>query len=93
MSASRAPHPDDLTVRIEPMRRRHLRSVLRIEAQSYPRPWTLGIFLSELRQRDTLALRGIAWGRLRPVTALRHVDGSRLVFPEIQSWHGADTAN
>ena len=53
MSASRAPHPDDLTVRIEPMRRRHLRSVLRIEAQSYPRPWTLGIFLSELRQRES----------------------------------------
>ena len=47
----------------------------------------------ELRQRDTLALRGIAWRRLRPVTALRHVDGSRLVFSEIQSWHGADTAN
>ena len=53
MSASRQPHPDDLVVRIEPMRRRHLRPVLRIEAQAYPRPWTLGIFLSELRQRET----------------------------------------
>jgi ribosomal-protein-alanine N-acetyltransferase len=53
VNASRAPHADDLIVRIEPMRRRHLRPVLRIEAQSYPRPWTLGIFLSELRQRET----------------------------------------
>jgi len=47
----------------------------------------------QLRQRDTLALRGIAWRRLRSVAALRHVYGSRLVFPEIQSRHRADTAN
>lgn len=33
---------------IEPMRRRHLRSVLAIEGQVYPRPWTLGVFQSEL---------------------------------------------
>lgn len=30
------------------MRRRHLRSVLRIEGQVCPRPWTVGLFLSEL---------------------------------------------
>jgi ribosomal-protein-alanine N-acetyltransferase len=30
------------------MRRRHLRSVLRIEGQVYPRPWTLTLFLGEL---------------------------------------------
>jgi ribosomal-protein-alanine N-acetyltransferase len=35
-------------VQVVPMRRRHLRSVLGIEAQVYPRPWTLGLFLSEL---------------------------------------------
>jgi ribosomal-protein-alanine N-acetyltransferase len=35
------------------MRRRHLRSVLRIEAQVYPRPWSLPLFMSEL------SLRGI----------------------------------
>lgn len=35
------------------MRRRHLRSVLRIEAQVYPRPWSLGLFLSELALRTT----------------------------------------
>jgi ribosomal-protein-alanine N-acetyltransferase len=38
----------DLAVQVVPMRRRHLRSVLQIEAQVYPRPWTLGLFLSEL---------------------------------------------
>jgi len=50
---SPVPDPDDLEVRISPMRRRHLRSVLRIEAQVYPRPWTFGLFLSEIGQRAT----------------------------------------
>src|SRR5438876_11824352 len=35
------------------MRRRHLRSVLRIEAQVYPTPWTHGLFVSELALRST----------------------------------------
>ncbi len=35
-------------VTIEPMRRRHLRQVLGIEAQVYPRPWSIGIFQTEL---------------------------------------------
>lgn len=38
-----------------PMRRRHLRSVLRIEQQVYPRPWSLSLFLSELALRHTRA--------------------------------------
>jgi len=42
-----------LEVRITPMRRRHLRSVLRIENQVYPRPWSLGLFMSELALRST----------------------------------------
>jgi len=33
---------------IEPMRRRHLRNVLTIEAKVYPKPWTLGVFHAEL---------------------------------------------
>src|SRR5438128_10916756 len=37
------------------MRRRHLRSVLRIEAQVYPRPWSLSLFMSELALRGTRA--------------------------------------
>jgi [ribosomal protein S18]-alanine N-acetyltransferase len=32
------------------MRRRHLRGVLEIERQVYPRPWSTNLFLSELRQ-------------------------------------------
>jgi len=39
---------ENLAVQVVPMRRRHLRSVLHIEAQVYPRPWTLGLFLSEI---------------------------------------------
>ena len=44
-----------LHVSVQPMRRRHLRSVLRIEAQVYPRPWSLGLFMSELALRTTRA--------------------------------------
>jgi len=40
-------------VHLVPMRRRHLRSVLRIEAQVYPRPWSLALFMSELGLRTT----------------------------------------
>jgi ribosomal-protein-alanine N-acetyltransferase len=47
------PRPEDLEVHLVPMRRRHLRSVLRIEAQVYPRPWSLSLFLSELALRST----------------------------------------
>ena len=43
----------DLHVDIVAMRRRHLRGVLRIEAQVYPRPWSLGLFLSELALRTS----------------------------------------
>ncbi len=50
--ASWPPAPDQLVVRINPMRRRHLRAVGRIEGQVYPRPWTHATFLSELAQRD-----------------------------------------
>jgi ribosomal-protein-alanine N-acetyltransferase len=45
----------DLVVHLVPMRRRHLRSVLRIEAQVYPRPWSLSLFMSELALRTTRA--------------------------------------
>ena len=37
------------------MRRRHVRSVLRIEQQVYPRPWSSSLFLSELALRSTRA--------------------------------------
>jgi ribosomal-protein-alanine N-acetyltransferase len=44
-----------LAVQLVPMRRRHLRSVLRIEAQVYPRPWSISLFMSELALRSTRA--------------------------------------
>jgi ribosomal-protein-alanine N-acetyltransferase len=47
------PLREGLTVHLQPMRRRHLRSVLRIEQQVYPRPWTMSLFLSELALRST----------------------------------------
>jgi ribosomal-protein-alanine N-acetyltransferase len=46
---------EPLEVHLVPMRRRHLRSVLRIETQVYPRPWSLSLFLSELALRSTRA--------------------------------------
>ncbi|MGH9067005.1 MAG: ribosomal protein S18-alanine N-acetyltransferase [Acidimicrobiales bacterium] len=47
--------PEPLMVHLVPMRRRHLRSVLRIEAQVYARPWSLGLFVSELALRSARA--------------------------------------
>ena len=35
------------------MRRRHLRKVLAIESQVYPRPWSASLFLSEMSQRTS----------------------------------------
>jgi ribosomal-protein-alanine N-acetyltransferase len=42
-------------VALAAMRRRHLRGVLRIEAHNPHRPWSLGLFMSELRQTDSRA--------------------------------------
>jgi [ribosomal protein S18]-alanine N-acetyltransferase len=53
--AARAPDvidPRDADVRIVAMRRRHLRSVLKIERQVHPRPWSHSVFANELGQSD-----------------------------------------
>src|SRR3954470_22492908 len=42
----------ELDVQLVPMRRRHLRSVMRIEVQVYPRPWSLSLFRSERALRS-----------------------------------------
>ena len=55
MNAAARPDDDGLEVHIVPMRRRHLRSVLRIEGEVYPRPWSMSLFLSELALRSTRA--------------------------------------
>ncbi len=46
---------EPLEVHVAPMRRRHLRSVVRIEQQVYPRPWTHSLFVSELALRSSRA--------------------------------------
>ncbi|HVM63631.1 MAG TPA: ribosomal protein S18-alanine N-acetyltransferase [Acidimicrobiales bacterium] len=53
MAVRAEPIPDELEVRIVAMRRRHLRAVLRIESQVYPRPWSLALFMSELGLRSS----------------------------------------
>lgn len=47
------PEITDLEVHITPMRRRHLRGVVRIESQVYPRPWSHSLFVSELALRSS----------------------------------------
>src|SRR5215470_9895425 len=49
------PDVEALSVTIQPMRRRHIRAVLRIEQQVYPRPWSSSLFMSELALRATRA--------------------------------------
>jgi ribosomal-protein-alanine N-acetyltransferase len=55
LAVSPKPDPEPLLVSVVPMRRRHVRSVLRIEQQVYPRPWSMSLFLSELALRSTRA--------------------------------------
>jgi ribosomal-protein-alanine N-acetyltransferase len=40
-------------VHLVSLRRRHLRSVTRIEGQVYPRPWSLPLFVSEISLRNS----------------------------------------
>ena len=54
------PEPAEMHVKIVPMRRRHLRSVLRIEDQVYPRPWSLAVFHGEIASRDGSRLYVVA---------------------------------
>ena len=53
MAVARIPAPEEIDVTIGPMRRRHLRGVLKIEQQVYPRPWSIGLFMSELGYRGS----------------------------------------
>lgn len=55
MAQAKTDRDPGLTVHVVPMRRRHLRSVLRIESQVYPRPWSLSLFMSELALRTSRA--------------------------------------
>jgi ribosomal-protein-alanine N-acetyltransferase len=55
VQARREVGPEQLVVHIVPMRRRHLRSVLKIESQVYARPWSLSLFVSEMALRTSRA--------------------------------------
>jgi [ribosomal protein S18]-alanine N-acetyltransferase len=46
------PSVDSRQVAFEPMRRRHLPAVMRTERRAHPKPWSLGVFTSELAQGD-----------------------------------------
>jgi ribosomal-protein-alanine N-acetyltransferase len=79
-----------LEVAIVAMRRRHLRSVLRIESSVYPRPWSLGLFNSELSMKGSRAYRVakvgptiVGYGGLMHVAGEGHVT-TLAVDP---SWH------
>jgi len=45
--------PPPIAVQIESMKRKHVRDVLAIEREVYPRPWSASLFFSELTQRKT----------------------------------------
>ncbi len=42
-----------MPVTLQPMRRKHVREVLTIERQVYPRPWSAALFFSEISQRTS----------------------------------------
>jgi ribosomal-protein-alanine N-acetyltransferase len=90
MAAEQLSLPDDLEVVIGPMKRRHLRGVLRIEGKVYPRPWSMGLFMSELAYRSSrvyLVVRSgatvVGYGGVMLVTDDGHVT-TLAVDP---SWH------
>lgn len=51
MRAPADPPEVPIEVTIGPMRRRHVREVLAIERQVYPRPWSAALFFSEIAQK------------------------------------------
>lgn len=50
------------TVQLVPMRRKHVRSVMRIESEVYPNPWTASLFFSELALRTNRAYTVAQYG-------------------------------
>jgi ribosomal-protein-alanine N-acetyltransferase len=79
-----------LEVSIVGMRRRHLRSVLRIESSVYPRPWSLGLFNSELSMKGSRSYRVAKVGpAVVGYAGLMHVAGEAHVttLAVDPSWH------
>src|SRR5439155_20681599 len=57
----RQPGLDPSEVELIAMRRRHLRQVLRIESQVYPRPWSAALFLQEMTRKTDRVWLGARW--------------------------------
>jgi ribosomal-protein-alanine N-acetyltransferase len=53
MRAPADPPRVPVEIAIGPMKRRHVREVLAIERQVYPRPWSAALFFSEIGQKGT----------------------------------------
>lgn len=81
---------DPTAVSIRPMRRRHLRSVMRIEQQVYDNPWSTGLYLGELSAPQgraynvaTRASKVVGYGGMMFVADEAHVT-TLAVHPEHQ---------
>jgi len=71
---------ESMVVEIAPMRRRHLKRVLKIERAVYTRPWSRGLFISELGLRNTrtyfvarTGLKVVGYGGLMEVSDEGHI--------------------
>jgi ribosomal-protein-alanine N-acetyltransferase len=53
MVRAEVPGHDLAPIELAPFRRTHVRDVLLIERKVYPRPWSAGLFFSEINQRKT----------------------------------------
>lgn len=80
------------SLRIVPMRRRHVRSILAIEERLYPKPWTAGVFNSEIdlvrrgERHYVVGMLGselVAYGGLMFAAGEAHVTNIA-VAPELQ---------
>ena len=84
------PSADPPEVTIGPMRRRHLRAVLRIETEVYPTPWSMQLYLGELDSPEGRSYkvarsgqRVVGYGGLMYVVDEAHVT-TLAVHPEHQ---------
>lgn len=80
-------------VDLAPMRRRHVRQVLRIESQVYPRPWSAALFLQEISRKSDryyivarIGSEVVGYGGLMVTAAEGHVT-TIAIDPEVQRRH------
>lgn len=88
MALAEIARPALSAVTVAPMRRRHLRSVVAIERQVYPRPWTPALFLSELSQPDSRRyVVALVPNGGRALTSVRRVVGYAGVIVQVGEAH------